>query len=620
MRATGDPVNRAGGQTRILTAHFFDRLLCNDLLAPNGEAQASLAFVLAGLAVPGLWLSLGLVFSYSSPFIAPSERLLMALHHKYQFISVSMIVMALVATLQWDAVGLDARDLANLGPLPVPPGALLRAKVLALLMLMAAFAVALNAIPSLAFPAAYLSLVPIGLARAAWLSLVHALVTLAAAAFGFGVVLALRSALLVFAGPRLFRRLSTGVQFLAVLALITLFFLIPIGTSRVLPALERPSTAAIASPPLWFLGAYERLTAPGLLGDPQLLAHTRWNLWMKTRRRLSPDSPVLDKILFRPEDEARARYRRLLPILGRLGRQAFAGSALVWGLAALLFLVSHRRHASRLREAMAVNVGRGAGTRRLFARAAAALLVRDPVGQAGFFFTLHALVRSGKHRLHVAAYLALGIALASVTAAGSLASGTPSPNLAPSLLALQMTLAFCTIAGLRAVVAVPADLRLNWVFRACWTGGLNRYLAGVRRAVVAGVVVPLLVMLLPLHVSWWGWPLALRHLAIGLLASLILVEAAFLGCRKLPFTCPYVAKGTLKFLWPAYLAAFLASTSLLAWLERPALEDDRRLLTLAGTLAAAWLTLRLSAAWRLRKKAPVLFEEEIDPAAVALGL
>jgi hypothetical protein len=606
--------------TRLLTSHFFDRFLYSDLLAPNGDSQANLALVLAGLAVPGLWLSLGLVFSYSSPFIAPSERLLMALAHKYQFIAVSMIVMALVATLQWDALGLDARDLANLGPLPVAPADLLRAKALALLMLLAAFAVALNAIPSLAFPAAYLSLVPIGLARAAWLSVVHALVTLAAAAFGFGVVVGLRSALMALAGPRLFRRLSTVVQFVAVLALVTLFFLIPAGASRAVSSIEQPSLAAQASPPLWFVGAYERLTAPGLLGDPRLLAHTRWNLWMKTRRRLSPDSPVLDKILFRPEDEARARYQRLLPALGRFAWRAVAGLALVWGLAAPLFLVSHRRHASRLREAMTVNVGRGAGARRLFSGAAMALVVRDPAGQAGFFFTLHALTRSGKHRLHVAGYLALGIALASVTAAGELASGTPAPNLASSLLAVQMTLAFCAVAGLRAAIAVPADLRSNWVFKACWTGGLGNYLAGVRRAAVAMVVVPVLVALLPLHASWWGSALALRHLAVGLLASLVLVEAAFLGCRKLPFTCSYVAKGTLKFLWPAYLAAFLASTYFLAWLERPALQDDQALLRLVIGLVVLVAVLRFYSLWRLRKKPAVVFEEEVDPAAVALGL
>ena len=606
------------GRTKLLTSHFFNRFLYNDLLAPNGDSQANLALVLAGLAVPGLWLSLGLVFSYSSPFIAPSERLLIALHHKYQFIAVSMIVMALAATLQWEALGLDARDLSNLGPLPVSRGTLLGAKVLALLMMLAAFAVALNAIPSLAFPAAWLSLVPIGMPRAAWLSVVHAGITLGAAAFGFACVLALRSLLLLAAGPRLFRPLSTAVQFLLVLVLVTLFFLIPSGASRVLPSLEQPSAAARLSPPLWFLGTYEALTGPGLLGDPNLLADTRYNLWVKTRRRLAPDSPVLDELLTKPEREARARYERLLPALRGEGGKAPVAFGVAWALAVLLYVAGHARHAGRLREAMAP--AGGVGWLRPVLTAAGGFVARHPVSRAGFFFTLHALARSGKHRLYVAGYLALGIALASVAAAGPLASGAPAPNLASSLLALQMTLGFCTIAGLRAVVVVPADLRSNWVFRACWTGGLGRYLAGVRRAAVAGVVGPLLVLLLPLHVSWWGWPIALRHLAIGLLASLILVEAAFLGCRKLPFTCSYVAKGTLKFLWPAYLAAFLASTYLLAWLERPALLDDQALLRLAAGLVVLLAALRLWRVWRLRTRRDVTFEEAIDPAAVALGL
>ncbi|RPJ83612.1 MAG: hypothetical protein EHM13_07030 [Acidobacteria bacterium] len=486
-------------------------------------------------------------------------------------------------------------------------------------VLFAVLALALNAIPAVGFPAAWLSLVPIGIARAARLSFAHGVITMAAAGFGFGCILALRSLLLAAAGPRLFRRLSTVVQFVLVLALVTLFFLIPTGASRVLPALEHPSRVTLLSPALMYLGAYEQLTAPGLLGDPQLLGHGRWNLWLKTRKRLAPDSKVIDKIFSQPEEEARARYEALLPSLNRLGRQAFLVSMLVWGLAALLYFAAHARHAGRLREAMVVDA-RGGRFRRGLASMAGCILVRHPVTRAGFFFTLHALARSGKHRLYIAGYLAVGIALASVTAAPAFAAGAGSPNLALSLLALQMTLVFFAVAGLRAVIEVPAELRSNWVFRACWTGDLRRYLAGVRRAALTGVVLPLLALLLPAHVIAWGWTFALRHLAVDAALSLILVEAAFVGCRKLPFTCSYVPKGSLKFLWPAYLLAFLGSTYLPAYVEQRWLGNPDRVLDMVVVLGALLAAVRLYGLWLVRRSPQAVFEDLPDPAAVALGL
>ena len=44
----------------------------------------------------------------------------------------SMLVMALIAAVQWDALALDERDTAILGPLPVAPRDIGRAKLSAL--------------------------------------------------------------------------------------------------------------------------------------------------------------------------------------------------------------------------------------------------------------------------------------------------------------------------------------------------------------------------------------------------------------------------------------------------------------------------------------------------------
>ena len=46
----------------------------------------------------------------------------MTLNDKFFYVSLAMLITALVAAAQWDALALDQRDAAILDPLPVPSG------------------------------------------------------------------------------------------------------------------------------------------------------------------------------------------------------------------------------------------------------------------------------------------------------------------------------------------------------------------------------------------------------------------------------------------------------------------------------------------------------------------
>ena len=612
-------MNQKASQTRLLVRHFYARFLYNDFISPNGEAQATVPMLLGFLAVPGILMLVGLVFAYSSPFMSPSERLLVSLKHKYFFIALSMIVTALAATLQWDALGLDERDVANLGPLPIRAATLVRAKTLALLLFASTFAVALNAVPTLGFPAAWMSLVPIGFARAAKLSAAHAAVTLAAAAFGFFAVLALRSLVLLVSGPRLFRRVSVGLQFLLVLGLVTAFFLVPVGSAGVARAVERDTVAARLSPPVWFLGAYEAVTARGLLDDEQLMARTKWSFWQGLPKPIQDrlDPRAYDRLIAAEELRTRRKYGVLQPALDRHASLALAAFLLVTVAAVSLYALALARHAGRLRESLVIVAPRPGPVRRLAAAAVATFVARHPLTRAAFSFTTKALARSGRHRLYLAGYLALGLAMAAMSVPALMRGDDAAVE---AILPLQAVLSFFLLAGARAVVPVPAELRSNWVFQVSWTGHFGRYLAGVRRAFAFTLAMPLLLALLPVHAVWLGLPVALSHLAVGWLSSLVLIELLFVGCRKLPFTCSYAPKGTFKYAWPGYVAAFVIYAYGLAALERAALASARGAWVLPAALTAVLLALWASRAWRLRRPPEVVFEELPDPAAVALGL
>ena len=615
--------------TRLLTRLFCRRFLDNDLVAPSGELEANAAVVFALLAVPGFFNLAWLLFTYSGPLMTPSERLLLALDHKYQFMACSMIVTALGASLEWDALSIDARDMAILGPLPVPAGAMWRAKILALVVFLDAFAIAVNLIPTIGFPVVWLSLLPIGFVRAGSVVGVHALTSLAAAIFGFCAIVALRSLLLVMCGPRLFRAVSTVVQFLLVLALVTALLLLP-GYSSGMRSRLRTSTSVDLSPPMWFVGVYDRMTVRALYADPDMARDSTWRFWERERivhmyseRRfpgLLPEAWIHPSPLFRTESEARQKYLALQPVLDRLAGRAAIGFPLVILAAIALYLLAYLRCGRRLHEALTVNLRLSSWPRRLMSSLAGRLVVPRQLERTTFFFTLQGLFRSSTHRLRVAALLAIGTALAlGALTRTAQTHGLDAPTAA--LLSLQLIVMFFLAIGMRVSLAVPAALEANWVFQVSPVANAARLLAGVRRALLAGVLVPFLVCLIPLHAALWGARVAAWHFVAGLVASLLLVGALLAGCRKIPFTCPYVpGKANVKCVWPLYVLGFLAFTSGFAALEVEILQRPPGLVPLVVGGIFALVAIACLQRFAPSKHRALIFDEQPEPSIQTLGL
>ena len=70
---------------------------------------------------------------------------------KCVFITFCMLVMGFIAVLEWDIMLPDARDYANLNPLPIKPGTLFLAKFTSLCIFVGLFAVGMTTISTLAF-------------------------------------------------------------------------------------------------------------------------------------------------------------------------------------------------------------------------------------------------------------------------------------------------------------------------------------------------------------------------------------------------------------------------------------------------------------------------------------
>jgi hypothetical protein len=604
-------------QVPLLAQHFFWRFLDNDLVSPDSDVHETGGLLLAFLAVPSLLGTALLLFMYANPFVTPYQRLLLSLPDKFGYIAWSMLVMALVTIVDWDALALDARDYAILGPLPIASRTLLAGKVAALALFVAAVVIAVNLVPTLFFPLVYLSSTAahMSLPLAVWMVLGHAAACVGAAVFAFLAIVGLRSLLLLVLGPRVFRRVSLAVQFGGVIALVVGFFSVSSTT------LQRGGAALYWSPPMWFLGLYEVIAARMIPGMPSERV-----LYDVIGARMLPGMPrdkgLLQSLADR-EHTAQASYAALEPIFRDLAFVALVALAVAALAAFVLYFAGHLRHVSQLRQAATSQPAIGGPVRRRLDRGARRVLVRDPLSQATFFFTWQTLARSARHKLFLAGYIAAAALLIYTMVAPLIARHATWLLRRPSvpILSLQFVLSFFVLVGLRAVFAIPAELRANWIFRLTAGGDVARYLSGVRRMLGVCVVVPMFALMIPVY--WWlyGPRVALWNAGFATIWSLVLVEVLLLGFEKLPFTCSHVSgKGNLKVFWPGYLFAFVIYVFLFASFEAGAMRTSTNAVALLVVLVAGLAGLTAYRRRKLCERTTFIFEELSDATPVRLDL
>ena len=248
---------------------------------------------------------------------------------------------------------------------------------------------AVNAFPSVVFP----SLLVFNFRQMSFVAMLglmvtHAIVTVAAAAFGYLAVIALRETLVAVLGPRWFTRVSPWAQGALIVMLGGSLLLLPPAADRI--AQRGFEGWRAMSPPMWFLGAYE-MTAGGVIAD---LPRSRM-----TPRQANNDQPRQRAVSASGADTFPALARRAGLAVGLTF--LVAAAAYLWNARRLPSLAPAPPPAFRRRW-------------RLGGRLANALVLRDAAARAGFYFTLAAMWRSNTHRLTLACAAAAGLAMAVV--------------------------------------------------------------------------------------------------------------------------------------------------------------------------------------------------------------
>jgi len=534
---------------RLLVRLFLLRFFEHDLVSPDADRREILSVVGGGLVAASLFVSTLLALRYQfNNFEPPGLTQVQSIDDRFFFVSASMLVMALLAVALWDALALDARDASVLGILPIPRGVVVRSKFVAVALVAVTTDAAWNLAPTLMRVVAVPLKLPIGLKGALTLTLAQGVVTLAAGAFGFLAVLALREGLTAVVGQQRFRAISSALQAALLVVLTSGLLLLPgssTGVSRTWLAHESLATRAL--PPLWFVGLHESLAGSVLDRLP----------------RTRPENYLLVA-----ERNATNLYRQGWPLYRRLAKVA------VWSLVvfSLLTVTACMWNARRLPTPAVRRRRQWRRTDRAWRFIVARFLTTTSVQRAGFWFTLQTLPRRVTHRVLLASGAAVGLSLILITVRERLVTIQADVASIPiAVLAAQSLLLSAVVTGFRRAIQLPAELHASSTFSLAWNGNLQQYLSGVKRAGLVAFVLPLLAVLFVWHAAVLGVRVALVHFATGLAFSMLLMQTLLVGYRRVPLASAYVPSQDLKFRGVLYVTALAVICAALAWIERTAL-------------------------------------------------
>jgi hypothetical protein len=565
-----------------LTRHFLRRFLDNDLISPHIDLHENVVVILAGIVATSIFLSFLLSMKYLAGYPAPAMTAIYALGDKSFFLAASMIVMALVAAMQWDALSLDARDRANLSPLPIARRTLVAAKIAALIAFASSFALALTVAPAFIHSILHVTRLRVPMSVIVQVLVTQLGVTLAACCFGFAAVVGLRESLRAVLGERWFRKISPLLQALLVLFLLSVFLLLPGLAQKVAESWpERGFPNAHLIPPLWFLGLWATLSG-------HVIATLHFEMPARVLQR---------------NDYYLAQYQANVATFGQLARTAVVSFAAV----VLGAIAAYAHNTRRLPQPVAASQRHRYGIDVLTAIFAGT----SPVRAAGFSLALRAVARSAPHRLAIAAAAAAALAM----------SFAMLSTLAPlRVLSHQTAVVAVLLIGFRHAVRTPADLRASWIFHIAWSGEVNRYLSGIKRAGIVGCALPAILVLSPLAVFVLGYQTALAHAAVGAFLAVALTEILFLQRRQLPLISAYVPGGNVKTLGPIAVIAFFIFVAVFARIERWALASLEGTVMLLAVLAIVFIAARVFNAWTGDTRGQEAFEEPPEAVRQWLGL
>jgi hypothetical protein len=543
-------------QFKLLVRHLLDRFFNNEIVSVDGETLPLIMTVAWAIALPTLIATIFLFPAYHGfPPKPPTPPFWGRVADHYGFVMYAWVVMGAITVFEWDLLVPNVLDVFVLSVLPIGERRLLLARVAAIVIFLGLFLFGTSSLGIIFFP---LATEPADVPRA---YAAHFFAVTAAGLCAASLFLALQGLLISLLGARLFRAISSFLQSLVVMVLSIVLFLFPVIARSLEALIQSGNTAVRWFPPFWFLGVYESISAgPSALPAFTQLAHTGYEVtgWM-----------MVLAIVTYPLAYARST------------RQAVEGS-IAPNIRSLLVPPANRvLHAT---------------------------LVRTPPRRAVHHFISQTLFRSQRHRLYLAMYAGVGIALACVWIIALRVEGDHI-RIAISTTGIRLAvpaIAFWIVAGLCTSLLSPADPAGSWVFRLIHGRASSDHLSASKLWVLLWAMTMTLGAVAVLQVISYPQLGAPRELITQVVVAagicLLLTDAFSLQTATIPFTEARVPRNTdLAFILLRYIVFFpalvIATVNYEWWIE---VSAGHLFVTALGIIAAHFSLRYLQ--WRIRRE------------------
>jgi hypothetical protein len=559
-------------QWLILVRHFFNRLFINDVVSFEEQMKEKVIAVLAIFAVFSAHLSHRLLWKY---VWIPDAGISWV--EKCYFMFFLMVLMGLIAVLEWDVIFLDSRDYSNLLPLPVKIRNLFSAKFASLCFFIFMFYLVVNSLSTILFWFYLAQWQSTSIFYGLRFMFVHWISAFAASFFVFFIFGFFMGVLISIFGHKIFNQISAFLRpVLIVFFVFMLVFFIAESVGKFLlfsdfPQLKEGNSLFLyLFPPMWFTGLYEVLIG-------------------------NRDSLFLALSVF-------AVFAFILPPLA-----FYLTGALGYG-----------RYMTKMQEARKKTMHL-AKLKKSFLNLFNRIFLRNPVQRAVFYFFGKILKKSILHKMRLATYFATSIAIILVFWVSSAGIVQTLSSVNTTFLSLPLILSFFLLVGIRVTVNIPIAVEANWIFRLTETKDKKDYFTGLKKGIFFFVLFPLFVLLFLFYSILWSWQISFFHCLYGIFISLLLMEVLFYNYRKIPFACSYLpGKGKLHYFWGFYLVFFLIYASLLSYVEYKILNSPLYLFLSYGVIFILIAALKASKKYLLRKKLEIKYEEMPEPVMVTL--
>ncbi len=541
---------------RVLFRQFLLRVVDLEALSIEADIPRFLGQFAGVLMMFSMINALGLLIHPPINNVAYSVGMFWTVEQRMIF--TMMLVVGLFAVISWDSIFPDRRDIMVLAHLPLHSHTILIAKLAAVGAVLGLAVLALNFAVSCA-----LSLLLGGIARFFIVFAAYSFTMIAASIFLYGSVIAVQGLMALLLPRRLFLRLSAVLQISAFALFICAYFLEGNITSPSVFALPAKHRMLAWSPPYWFFALFNQL-----IGS-------------------------------------------LPPALSWLAQRAWIGLAIAISGALVSLVLCYVRTMRKTVEEPDLVPGR----RRFHLPLGG---VRGLQGMV-VLFTLRTLARSRHHRVILAFYLSIVLALMLSVLRRTIDAGGTRPFGAEFPIVTTLMMA-ASVLGFKKVFSIPISLTANWVLRTTQVSGAERYIAATRRTLLLFAVLPAWLLAAAIGLGIRPLEPVAAHLAVLAVAGVVMADLSLIGFHKVPFTCSLLPGSTnfQLFFWAAGAGALLLPIAV-TWGEIPALLSVRGFGSLLGGLTAVSV-----AVWALNrrssKSAQLYFEELPEQILVTLSL